>query len=316
MSQLTFEDLFLAMAHASTGTAGRVAIDPDADPTDIVTRIAVALNVVLEDLEYRHNQAKAYLEELLEHRTRTLREAEEGVRRREEFISIAAHELRSPLTSLRLVLEGTRSGMLRGDPDQQQRALELAERQVRKLSTLVDRLLGVARSQSGIAMVLERRRNVDLGAIVHDAAQLLSPELRRSGSTLSLRIEAPVVGWWDQQRLGQVVANLLGNAIKFGAGKPIDVFVTMEGELARLVVTDGGIGIAADRLPHIFERFERGVSPANFGGFGLGLYIVHEIVTAHGGTLRAESELGGGSRFEVELPSNVPDGAVNGEREG
>ncbi len=106
----------------------------------------------------------------------------------------------------------------------------------------------------------------------------------------------------EQAGRRQVVTNLLSNSTRFGAGRPIEVTVTQDGDTARLVVQDHGIGIPADRLPRIFERFERGVSVREYGGLGLGLYIVREIVRAMGGTIRVESIVDVGSTFTVELP--------------
>ena len=113
------------------------------------------------------------------------------------------------------------------------------------------------------------------------------------------------MGNWDRARLDQVVTNLLGNAIKFAPGKSIEIATTAHEDRAHLVVRDHGIGIPADRLPHIFGRFERAVSAAHYGGLGLGLYIVQEIVAAHGGSVRVESAPGAGSTFTVELTHRV-----------
>ena len=115
-----------------------------------------------------------------------------------------------------------------------------------------------------------------------------------------------MVGRWDRARMEQVVANLLGNAIKYGSGGPIDVELRAHEGQARLVVRDVGIGIAEDRVGSIFGRFERAVSSRNYGGLGLGLYIVRRIVEAHGGQALVVSRLGKGSTFTVELPGAEP----------
>ena len=109
-------------------------------------------------------------------------------------------------------------------------------------------------------------------------------------------------GRFDRQRLEQVVVNLLANAVKYGAGRPIDVVVAEEEDRAKLAVRDRGIGISEEDQARIFERFARAVSVKHFGGFGLGLYICREIVRAHGGTIRVESRLGQGATFIIELP--------------
>jgi signal transduction histidine kinase len=121
----------------------------------------------------------------------------------------------------------------------------------------------------------------------------------------------PAVGHWDPMRLEQVVSNLLSNAIKFGEGRPIELTVTSSRDQARLAIRDHGIGVAPERLPHIFERFERGVSSRQYGGLGLGLYIVRSIVEGMGGGVRCEPTPGGGSTFLVDLP-HLPHGAPSG----
>ena len=121
---------------------------------------------------------------------------------------------------------------------------------------------------------------------------------------MTLRADSPPCGRWDRLRLEQVFGNLLSNAIKYGGGHPIEVAVSRNGNghTAKLEVTDHGIGISAEDQARLFNRFERAVSIESFGGLGLGLYITRQIVTAHGGTIRVESQPGAGATFVVELP--------------
>ena len=114
-----------------------------------------------------------------------------------------------------------------------------------------------------------------------------------------------VVGLWDRVRLDSVIGNLVSNAVKFGEGKPINVSVSCDGSVARIVVTDQGIGIAPEEQARIFGKFERAVSERHYGGFGLGLWVVRQIVEAHGGSIRVASEAGKGSTFVVELPLSL-----------
>ena len=116
----------------------------------------------------------------------------------------------------------------------------------------------------------------------------------------------PAVGRWDRARLDDVLANLLSNAVKYGQGKPIEVSVEAGERSARLTVRDHGIGLAPEDQARVFERFERAVSGHEYGGLGLGLYIVRELVQAHGGTVRVESAPGAGAAFIVELPYAGP----------
>jgi signal transduction histidine kinase len=139
--------------------------------------------------------------------------------------------------------------------------------------------------------------------VVKEMVEQLSEELARAQCKLAMRVpDQPVLGRWDRLRLEQVVANLLSNAAKFGQGKPVQIAVEQTADTARLVVEDHGIGIPPEYLSHIFERFERAVSPRQYGGLGLGLYIVRAIVEAMGGTVRAQSTVGAGASFVVELP--------------
>ena len=228
---------------------------------------------------------------------------EEAVRARDEFLSIASHELRTPLTALRLALENLRrvtgrAGLAApGAPVE--RVLGAAERAGQRLEKLVEALLDVSRIHMGrLELDVEE---VELGAIVADTAAALADEVAQSGSTVSTSGE-PVTGLWDRLRLGQVVVNLLGNAVKYGAGKPIEVRYGRRGERAFLLVRDQGIGVEPADQRHIFERFERAVSSQNYGGLGLGLYIVKRILEAHGGAVQVESAPGEGASFVVELP--------------
>ena len=141
---------------------------------------------------------------------------------------------------------------------------------------------------------------------MREAVEHMEADLAASGSAVSIECAAPVVGRWDPSRLDQVVTNLLSNAAKFGAGKPIEIRIEQLGDTARLTVTDHGIGIDPARRPYVFDRFERAVPSLRYGGLGLGLYIARSIVVAHGGTITVDSELDAGSTFTVTLPCAAP----------
>ena len=187
----------------------------------------------------------------------------------------------------------------------------VADRQVRRLIRLIDELLDVSRIEAHTFSVV--REPVDLSALVRDVAERFAQEAARVGSHISVRADLHVIGQWDRTRLEQVVSNLLSNAVKFGAGRPIEVDVCWLGNEARLAVRDHGIGVPPERLPYIFDRFERAVSARQYGGLGLGLYIVRSIVETLGGHVRCESILGSGSTFHVALPSS-PDAPSTGLR--
>jgi len=240
---------------------------------------------------------------------RLYREAQEAIRIRDEFLSVASHELYTPITSLMLSLEA----MLPSPPGAAGEALDarathklldLVSRQGRRLVRLIGDLLDVSRIQTG-RLVLELG-DVELGALMQDVIERLEPDLARSRCVLSVHAPAAVHGRWDRSRLDQVVTNLLSNSMKFGPGKPIEVAIGAERGLARLVVRDRGIGIHLAFQGRIFDRFERAVSSEHYGGLGLGLYISRRIIEAHGGSIRVESEPEAGSTFTVELPCAGP----------
>lgn len=224
--------------------------------------------------------------------------AEDALRARDDFLSIAAHEIRGPITSIHLAVQALVQKKLA--PEAPTRALELIEREDRRLSRFVDELLDLGRMRTGqLQLQLE---DVDLAEVAQDVVKRLGGELASSGSTIAITAQPHVVGQWDKFRMEQVVANLLSNAIKFGLGKPIELSVSQFEQRARLSVRDHGIGVDPAAQERIFMPFERNVSVRHYGGLGLGLHIVRTIVAAMGGSVRVESELGAGATFVVELP--------------
>ncbi len=229
--------------------------------------------------------------------SRMYQRAQEDIQAREEFLSVASHELRGPIAAIRFAVEGLRSG----GPKTEQ-LVGIIDREEHRLERLVDELLDLGRLQSGhLHLLLEP---VDLGDVVRDAATRVTTDLARSGSSLTIHGERSVSGRWDRVRLEQIVANLISNAIKFGNGKPIEIELARRGDRAVLTVTDHGIGIPEHKLATIFEPFERAVPARHYGGLGLGLYIVRAIVTRFGGLIGVRSA-GAWTAFTVELPLEV-----------
>jgi predicted ATPase/signal transduction histidine kinase len=237
-------------------------------------------------------------------------EAQRAVRLRDEFLSIASHELRTPIQSLQLVLESLERGVHGGRPPVAAHMLALAARETERLAALVAQLLDVVRIQSGrLKLTLE---DCDLVAETRQILERMEVAIERSGSPVTLHAPDTLAGRWDRSRIDQLLTNLLSNALSYGAGQPIDVTLGRGGAdgRVRITVRDGGIGISPDRLPHVFERFERATSTRHFGGLGLGLFIARQIVQAHQGTIAVESEPGRGSTFTVELPPQLREEAA------
>ncbi|PTL79626.1 GAF domain-containing protein [Vitiosangium sp. GDMCC 1.1324] len=228
--------------------------------------------------------------------------ATEAVRLRDDFLSVAGHELKTPLSALRLQIQmlARVARDVATTPGLAQR-VEKAERTSERLGALIDELLDAGRITAG-RLKLEREE-MDLASLTRDAVGRMSEALARAGSEVKLMADTSVVGRWDRVRLEQVVGNLLSNAAKYGRGQPVEVRVeTGHDGRARLVVKDHGIGIAPEDQGRIFERFERAVNGKQFHGLGLGLWISREIVESHGGHIQVCSAPGEGSTFTVELP--------------
>jgi signal transduction histidine kinase len=222
-----------------------------------------------------------------------------ALRRQREFAADASHELRTPLTVVRASVEHLRRHA--DDPVAKVGdALDDIDAEVDHLTGLVEELLLLARSDSGAASI--ERTPVDLGDIAGDAASSLVKTASDRGVTISADPEpTPLLG--DAVRLRQLVLILVDNALGHSPrGGAVSVTVRREGDLNRLVVEDDGSGLREEDLTRVFERFWRGAG-APPGGAGLGLAIAHWIVTAHGGTVRAENRNPHGARFIVELPA-------------
>ena len=168
----------------------------------------------------------------------------------------------------------------------------------------MDELLDVSRIAVG-RLELELGP-VDLAEVARDGVEQFVESAAHAGSELVVNAAEPVLGHWDRGRLDQVVANLLANAIKFGAGRPIRITATETARGGQLVVEDQGIGIPLDRQSRIFDRYERAVSPRQYGGLGMGLYIVRQLVEAHDGSVEVRSTPGAGATFTVALPLGEP----------
>lgn len=234
------------------------------------------------------------------------RALERAVRFRDDFLSAASHEFRTPLTSALLDLERVMRAAELGPDERVPRStlmpgLQRMKASFKRFVEVVQRLVDA--SQLREERVEFHLEPVDLREATRSALERCADELRRSQCDVNFAsTDESVVGRWDRMRIEQVVTTLLENAAKFGRSKPIDVAVSRSDGVARLVVRDHGTGIRPEDVPRIFARFERAAPVRHYGGFGLGLWVAETIVDAFGGHIAVSSEPGSGTTFTVDLP--------------
>lgn len=237
-------------------------------------------------------------------------EAQKAIRVRDDFLLIASHELKTPLSPLKMQLQLLTNFIHKGPSfvgsslSDLLKLIENSEQQVDKLLTLVSSLLDVSRIESGRLSLNQEKFN--LSQLIFQIVKNLKSDFALAKCPLEMHLDSTIVGNWDPLRIEQVITNLLTNALKYGVGHPIKIGLQTENSFAKIMIQDFGIGISQENQKRIFERFERAVSSKHFGGFGLGLYICSQIIKEHSGKIKVESELGKGSTFTVFLPLNPP----------
>ena len=238
----------------------------------------------------------------------TTAERVQAIRAREQFISVASHELRAPLAPIRLQVQRLLRSFAK-NPDGVRTAsviesLQVVERQSQRLSRLLENVLDTTRLELGRLPL--HPEDVDAAAIFDEVAATLREPLARAGCTLTVEKRGTPKGHWDRARLGQVLTNLVSNAVKHGGRGPIEV--SLEGGPTRtvIVVRDHGPGVAPEERDRIFDRYEHTDKGPPDSGLGLGLYVAREIVDAHGGRLTVDSAPGGGAAFAIDLPARPP----------
>ena len=251
--------------------------------------------------------------QLYEELQRKIIEAEEAVRVREEFIMVAAHELKTPLTAMLLRLQRLEKRLRNACTDEEQLPLlECAAASVtsaQRFAALVERLLDASRLAN--ERIRLRFAEFDLAEATRGVVHRLSKTAKNAGSDLRIDASGPLYGRWDRDRLEQVLAHLLSNALKYGAGKPIVIALERRGDSAHLEVSDQGAGIDPKVGAKLFERFGRAGPISHYGGLGLGLYLAREVIEMHGGSIRYDSKPNDGCTFIVDLPLR-PDAAHTG----
>ena len=236
-----------------------------------------------------------------------LAHAEEAVRLRDEFLSIAAHELRTPLSAVQLQLQGLLERPEGLDPRIRSR-VERACRSGERLVALVDTLMDVSRITTGSFNLAPSR--FDLTVAVQEVVERFREHATRAGSTVTVRSDGVLEGRWDRLRIEQVITNLLTNALKYAAGTPVEISLGGTEHHVMVTVSDGGPGIPESAQERIFLRFERAAPMRNFGGLGLGLYVARQIVEAHGGEIQLDRLRPKGAHFVIRLPREQSPGSA------
>jgi len=298
------------LRHLAEIGAGRCTITDDtvvteADPE--MSQVLLGLLVLYEDLAYESRQraeAENALRLVAEERARLLEDRRLAVAARDRFLAVATHELRTPLATLALLVDHLvvppHSTTDPGGVVVQNRQLAMLKRQVDRLTALAVEMLEVSRITTGRLQL--NPAPVDLRDVVREVLDRFDLEIRRRHVTLKVNAPDPAPGTWDAARIDQVITNLISNALKYGAGRPIEVSVRVEASQAVVVVRDHGIGIPADEQSRIFGPFAPLPAATHHAGLGLGLWIVQQIVQASGGRIRVDSRPEHGSTFTVELP--------------
>ena len=233
----------------------------------------------------------------LEGRRLQLERQREDTQVRDQFLSLAAHELKTPLTALRLQIDAALRDAQAGQT--REGRLRRAAYGVQRLARLADDLLETTRLATGRFAV--DPRPMDLAAAVREVVEREREEARLAGCPVELDAPAPVLGRWDPPRVDRLITHLLANALRYGGGAPVEVGVAGRDGAAFLSVRDRGRSVGPEARARIFQRFG-GVPERSDGGFGLGLYLVSEIAAAHGGEATVSDAPGGGNVFTVRLP--------------
>jgi len=300
------------LMHLAEIGAGRCTITDDTvtsehDPE--MSQVLMGLLVLYEDLSYASRQraeAETALRLVAEQRARLLEDRRQAVAARDQFLAVVAHELRTPLATLTLLVDclitplHPHSPTEPGDVVVQKRQLVMLKRQVDRLTTLVVEMLDVSRiTGGGLQLSLGP---VDLRDIVRHVLDRFDLEIQRRHVTLMVNAPDPARGIWDAARIDQVITNLISNALKYGAGRPIEVSVRVEASQAVVVVRDHGIGIPDEEQSKIFGPFPPVLAATHHAGLGLSLWMAQQIVQASGGRIKVDSRPEQGSTFTVELP--------------
>ena len=232
---------------------------------------------------------------------------QQALKTRSDFMAIASHELKTPLTSLILIVQSMKKNILHGLDEitskKIERAIDQTETQLFRMSRLIDDMLDISRIESG--KLILKKENFIISELIYEIAERLMEQIQRStGSALKItKLDEAMVSW-DRFRIEQVITNFITNAIRYGRGSTIELCVEDKKDQVLISVKDLGSGISEKDRDRIFNLFERGVGPEEVSGLGLGLYISKQIIDAHRGKVWVESKVGEGSTFFALIPKS------------
>jgi signal transduction histidine kinase len=239
-------------------------------------------------------------------------ELQRALQARDDLLSICSHELRTPISSMKLQTQFVKYQMEKNDPNAltQTRMLEIIEqsdRQLDRLTKLIEDMLDFSRLNSGRFNLT--KEEFDLHNLVVNLLDTFKTQLKANQCELTLSVDAerPILVYWDAHRIEQLIGNLLTNAIKYGSRKPIDMRIYTQPNATCIQIRDQGMGIGPVDVERIFRPYERAISVSKISGLGLGLYISKKIAEAHGGSITVESLAGIGSTFTTVIPNRIID---------
>lgn len=304
----TLEDAQIAAAYiAQKSELPYEATGVRKDGSHFFIQIRGKKHIIKNNIEGRVVAVQDITEHKKNEQTKILFEAsQEALRIRNEFISIASHELKTPLTSIKLQTQLTQIAAAKGDPlayspERMKKFVSQIDKQANRLTNLIEDMLDVSKISLG-KLTLDKE-SCSLNRLIQESLESLSDLISQSGNQIILQLEDDINANVDHFRIEQVIINLLTNAIKYGEGKPITIALLKNGQNISLSVADQGMGIAQEHQERIFDRFERAVTAKNISGLGLGLYITKQIVQAHDGNILVRSSPNEGACFIVNLPS-------------
>ena len=235
-----------------------------------------------------------------------LTQLSQALKWRDDFLSIASHELKTPITSLRLQTQMTVRSLNQSEgrslsPEKLEKYITTSNKQLDKLTRLIDDLLDTTRIRAGKLTVEPEEVNFSL--MVNEIIDRFRDQLHDANCSLHVELEENVVVLCDPFRVEQVIVNLISNVIKYANGKPVTILLNQKDSEAYLTIKDSGPGIPPEKLETLFERFKRGHTHEGISGLGLGLYIAKQVMDAHRGSIIVKSTQGHGSAFTINFPS-------------